>query len=680
MPDPPAPLALRSPRSRFEQRLNENTWVVQEPPRQTFYIDHRPFLSVRVDRPEEQRLAAVLLVESGALTQSAVAAFFGVSDRSVRIWQRAYEQRGVEGLSRGHITQEAEEVAGSSSPPEEAFHQGELEAQAQPAAATEPTELATRYAGLSLLSPFARPLLEPLWDHVQTQCDAFGDATYEWNVAALLPLLTLYTAWKIDNPEQSKTLVRREFGALLGHEASPCCRTLRRRLPLLTRGDLPEAAPRLLAQTLIEQGFIRLGEFHLDGHFVPYHGQHRLPKGWWPQRRAPHRGYYQHWVNDRRGRPLFCLFHQAFAAFTHVIPEMVRQIQELLFEAGIQEEQPFIVAFDRGGYSAELFRTLDEMGVGWVTYKKHAPDVSPDALSERVGLAMDGKDELAVIEYGLMRVAVTDYRDDVYAVAFAGRGKKPVVLITNVDRVAPGRCSPVSLIHLLQDRWAQENFFKVAKVREGIDHLMGDDIRPIEDEDESVQNPEFSRLRKRQHQLQRHLEKAQHRCEQIVTRYEQLKSKPSWPRYLDQKNNQTTLAQRDALQRELDHCNRKINDTPNKVPYSSLHPEDRQIANFDRYKVVLTLKCIAYHAREALLKATERYFMDHRERTKFVDVLLQAGGRYARGKRTDTVYIQAPETPIYREAARDLVNHLNNMTPLTMSPTPRRLKYRLESP
>lgn len=677
-PQQAVPLALRSPRARFEQRLGERVRVVQDPPRQTFYIDHRPFLSVRLDRPEEQRLAAVLLLESGALTQAAVAAFFGVTDRSIRNWQRAYQERGVEGLTRGHITEEAPGVAPAPKSPMSAEPPQAVEPVVRPPAPAEPKEVITRYAGLSLLAPFARPLLEPLWQYVVTHRGDFADTTFQWNASTLLPLLVLYTAWRIENPEQSKTIHRREFGVLLDQEASPCCRTLRRRLPVLVRGSLPDEAPRLLAKTLLEQGWIRLGEFHLDGHFVPYHGQHALAKGWWPQRQSPQKGYYQHWVNDRRGKPLFCLFHQAFASFSHVIPEMARQIQDLLHEAGVAQEQPFIVAFDRGGYSADLFRTLDEMGVGWVTYKKHAPDVSPDVLTERVGLFLDGRDEFPVVEYGVMRTTVTDYRDDVYAVAFAGRGKKPVILISNVDRIAPERCSPVSLIHLLHDRWAQENFFKVAKVREGIDHLMGQEIQPLEDDGESVPNPEYSRLRKRQRQIQKHCEKAQHRCEQIAKRYETLKSKPSWSRYLEQQDNQKRLKRRDALQRELDHCTQHIAHTPEHVPYKSLHPEDRDVVNFDRHKVVLTLKCIAYHAREALLKAAERYFLDHRERSKFVDVLLQAGGRYVRGTRTDTVYLHAPETPIYREAARDLMEHLNAMQPKTLTESPRRLQYRIE--
>lgn len=686
MPASPVPLS-HSPHSRVRLQLNERVTVLREPPYQHFYVDGRPYLRVRTDRSEEQRLAVVLLVESGAITKTAVAEAMGVSFRSIGYWQQAYEQRGVEGLKRGNIIETERQPDDSRQRADRCA----LEPQTTGAddvkknktvtpderSLREQTVRSSRYLGLLLLAPFLRSLLEPIWQYIKEHGEAFEDGLYSWGTAQLTTLITLYTAWGIDNAEQSKMLRRDEFGVLLDREESPSCRTFRRRLPLLAKGDLPFAAPRILARTLLELGWIRLGELYLDGHFVPYHGKGSIAKGWWPQRQSPKKGYYQHWVNDRQGKPLFCMFHPGFVAFPHIIPEMVREIQALLNEAGVAEEQPLILIFDRGAYSASLFKELDAMGVGWITYKKYAPDVDRSELTEIVGMASD-REEPTFVHYKIMRLGITDYRDDVYAIAFDGRkGKSPATLITNVDRVVPERCIPAFLIHALRDRWAQENFFKVAKVREGIDHLMGHDIRPIEESDHWVPNPEVVKLRQRAETLRQHLKKAEHQYAALVERYKQLQKKPSWGRYLDQKRNQKVIQRLGAIQQELEQCENRINALPDQVRYDTLNPKVKHAVDFDRNRVVLALKSVAYHAREALLRVAERYFFDHRERTKLVQVLLESGGRYVRGKKTDTVYLQPPLTPVYRAAMADLLAYLNAMEPQTLGDTPRPLRFRI---
>jgi hypothetical protein len=41
---------------------------------------------------------------------------------------------------------------------------------------------------------------------------------------------------------------------------------------------------------------------------------------------------------------------------------------------GDSSNKPLIVVFDREGYSAPLLRKLDELKVGWITWKKYTTE------------------------------------------------------------------------------------------------------------------------------------------------------------------------------------------------------------------------------------------------------------------------------------------------------------------
>ena len=62
----------------------------------------------------------------------------------------------------------------------------------------------------------------------------------------------------------------------------------------------------------------------------------------------------------------------------------------------------------------------------------------------------------------------------------------------------------------------------------------------------------------------------------------------------------------------------------------------------------------------------QEYFKDHREISKFLEVLLNTGGSYVKGEQQDTVYLNQLEPPAYQSAAEKLVARLNQFSPRTL--------------
>ncbi|NLI74731.1 MAG: hypothetical protein GX369_08215, partial [Euryarchaeota archaeon] len=226
----------------------------------------------------------------------------------------------------------------------------------------------SRYVGLMLIVPFLQAMLQPLFDYLRLTARRFHTADTMWSVWDLLQAWALLIFQGVENPEQTKALVHSELGVLFGRRRFPSCKTFRRSWPILVANGLPRISGQFLARRLMRLGYVTMSKVYLDGHFVPYFGKSKLPKGWWLQRRSAHRGHYQHWANDAQGRPIFCLMHQAYTYFGHVIPEMVQWLRQQM--RAIDTVSPLILVFDRGAYSGPLFNQLDQMDVGWITYRK----------------------------------------------------------------------------------------------------------------------------------------------------------------------------------------------------------------------------------------------------------------------------------------------------------------------
>jgi len=625
---------------------------------------------------QRERLALVRLLQTGLISESLLGLRWGVGRNTLGRWRRRFESEGLEGLRRGALTARvpaaagvspqlrllAEETTGPaeaavaagaeamaegavSAPPLGVMVGGQQVVEATPVDATstppEPivvTEvpsgaLWSRYAGLSLALGALQQLLAPVLASL---------AGVGGHSARMLYALVVYLLAGFKNPEQTKAACRREMGVLLGARALPEVHALRRHLPALTAADLPGRLAVALARRYLDLGWVVPCAWLIDGHFCPYYGKEKLAKGWSPLRRLAMAGHHQVWVHDGRGRPLIVRITQAFELFADTLPVIAGAVQRLLDEAG-RHQEPMVVVFDRGGYAGAVFRALNQMGIGWITWLKRKIQLPATEFTRTTEIHYQRQAPQQVF-FAETHVAIPGCHEAVYAVVWhEGDPEHQVALISNLDQRAPGQWSPERLIEAMV-RWAQENAFKESKAHVGLDWPDGYQIAPM-DETVQVPNPE-------RRQLQRRLADLAEREKRWRLRGQTAKT---------QRAREKALAHCRGILSAITRLSNRLDALPETVAYASLNRPAKAWLRTERALLVATLRAAAFHLRAQLLEAIETVFADYRERTKCLQVLMEDGGWFVPGRTVDTYILKAPETPRYRTAAMALCGRLNTL-------------------
>ncbi|HHW11254.1 MAG TPA: helix-turn-helix domain-containing protein, partial [Firmicutes bacterium] len=559
------PIRKRLPLNYWVARIHSRITVVNIYPKRHIYIDKRIWLSYDLRKSEEERFAVTLLANQKIMTQGELAEAFGYNRRTIERFLHLYRKGGFKALIDPSALPDDEETETElkSEPqidqPSLNFSQeaiaepsstvlAEQSFSAAPATAEDTPELLphgpvvqSRYVGLLLIAPFYNQLMAPLLCCINNLDEQLHSPWKQYRMDNMMAVIITFTINGTYCPEQAKSMFPDEFGVVIGKERGPCCKTIRRFLPAFAQEGLAEELEECLLQRLIELNYVEIGLVHVDGHFVPYFGQYQVGKGYWPQRQGPAKGFEQFWATDHRGRPLFCHLDQAFMAFPTMVERIANYIKSHMEKAGVTE--PLIVVFDRGAYSASLFSKLDTAGIGWITYKKNITYQKDSFFTHQVQL-MRHNGKLFTTLYEPQQVTIKGYRDDVYGLAlYDPKRNTQALLITNLDRLFPESCDPMLLIGGLKDRWAEENFFKNARIGEDIDHLMGYDISPMGDEEYLVPNPEREKALQRLHRIEERHEKVSRRIENLSQEYQQLKRKPSYERWINSNKNKKLLAE-----------------------------------------------------------------------------------------------------------------------------------------
>ena len=710
-PDPP--IRKRPQVGEWIVWIHPRVYVVNIFPNRTIFVDCREWICYDVRKWPEERLAITLLARQGFITQKTIADAFGVSVRSIHDWLKIYDKYGAPGLLLPGISSLKEEESaetdvqnpadGPNNPSLPTVSQVSLPDLSEPVGPTadapstppppppilednnvpEPNSdspicgfsIYSRYVGLLLGAPWYHEIMDPVLNYLRSQTVINPNPYRTYGTDDLINALTFFVLGGMTCPEQIKASFPHEFGIILGKSRGPCCDTIRRNLPSLGDEKLLDLAEEQVLANFIACGYVQLGLIHLDGHFVPYHGIHEVSSGYWPQRRGPHQGHEQFWATDLRGRPLFCFLDQAFASFPAIIPRMVKHIQQHLQRTGV--DHPLIVCFDRGAYAAELFAILDEMNVGWITWKKYKTEYNEEFFQHRIDLlASDG--HIFTSYFNCTEVSITGYRDDVYAMALCDpTTKRQATLITNLNRLFPESADPILLLSSLKSRWNEENFFKMAVVHENIDQLMGYDISPMADDEYLIVNPEWESTARKLYSVKQELAVVNAQISGLPDRYAQLNRKPSYERWLDGKQNRLLFTRRDELEREQAELEEKLSSLKKVISYQELKGHPIDMFRFHRHRMVLLIKMVSYHILQQLRDCAHTYFKDYRELGKFIQVLLTAGGTYTYGAECDTICLNAHTVPRYREAMAAVLAAINAREPRSLDDRSQPLRFTL---
>ena len=307
-----------------------------------------------------------------------------------------------------------------------------------------------------------------------------GPAFY--GLRTTLVTLLLMALLRIKRPEALKEQDPATLGRILGLDRAPEVKTLRRKLTRLASYYQAEQLGAELARLRVEQRGQIMGFLYVDGHVRAYHGKRRIPKTHVARMRISMPATTDYWVNDQSGDPLFVTTVQANAGMVKMLPEILKQVRELVGDRQVT------IVFDRGGWSPKLFGKLIKDKFAILTYRKGKSRRINEKRFELRRKKLDGRwveyrlhDQALRFLKGKLRLRqVTRLTDD---------GHQTQVLTTRWD------LDDIEVAHRMFERWRQENFFKYMREEFLIDALVDHRVEP-DDPTRTVPNPQRRSLDK----------------------------------------------------------------------------------------------------------------------------------------------------------------------------------------
>lgn len=495
----------------------------------------------------------------------------------------------------------------------------------------------TRYAGGLVLNVFFGGLLAGVGAAVGGAVRALFES-----FAGMVMAMVGFGA---TNLERAKTLVRREFGVLVGLEASPTLATLRRWLAALAKGVEAGRVQAVLVRNYLEQIVGEARTFYLDGHFGAYTGEAPLLLGYHPQAHWMVPGHSHYFVCDRRGTPLCFDLDDESDDLRQVIPRQVRRVKALV---GGDEKLTFV--FDRGGYAHELFVSFDtELDAYYVAWEKHdRTDYAArgDLLWEPFDVELQGNHEhtpktkhlwvapcprdVAVGAWG-PKSPLRDHRKlllrgELKSRGGVVRGYRIAPFLTN-DRSSPA----IAVARKLVGRWPQENEFKTLRHGYDIDGITSYLTIPYAQAEASdpqayarvaareIANPRRKKLDAECRKLARRVETLEKRLVRLTSKD---KRSTGHARVVAVK---ADLARRRADLEALETQRQAEPVRINQLRY--LVEEGYERPDFSRKLLVDLLKVCARNARRQAEDLLRCHYLNRRDPATLLRRMLQAGGR-----------------------------------------------------
>lgn len=294
-----------------------------------------------------------------------------------------------------------------------------------------------------------------------------------------LMTVTLMLALRLKRAEHLVGVPPQDLGRLLGLDRAPEVKTLRRRLGEIASLGKSNVFVQWFARHLAETRPDTVGFLYVDGHTRVYSGKRKVAKAYATRLRLALPASTDYWVHDAAGQPIFVVTGEVTTALTkHLLPIM----EELQAGKVVPEGQRVTFLFDRGGWSAPLFKAILEAGHDFITYRKgKTPRYRLKDFEAYTVPAQDGRrEQVWMLRDGCMRPGaglllrqITRREED---------GTQIAIVTNRWD------LSPVDVVLRLGSRWRQENYFKYANDEFALDAL--DTYRmESEDTERTVPNP-----------------------------------------------------------------------------------------------------------------------------------------------------------------------------------------------
>jgi hypothetical protein len=454
---------------------------------------------------------------------------------------------------------------------------------------------------------------------------------------------------RIKTPEQLTECAPGELGLLLGLDRVPEVKTLRRKLREMGARGLARAFARQLAERWANAEPRELALLYVDGHVRPYHGRtHVLPKHHVQQRGRALPGTKDFHVNDRRADPLFFVTAEANEGLLAMLDStLLPEVRRL-----VGPTRRVTVAFDREGWSPDLFAKWKEERFDVLTYRKGEQSRWRDDSFETVKGSVGGEkveyrlaEREVKLSNGLRVREIRRLTDD---------GHQTAVVTTNE------KLPLLSVAHRMFSRWRQENFFRYMRHEFALDHLCTHEVEPA-DPKRLVTSPERATIEKK-------LKAARTARTKLVESRLGLvpgKTVRVGKRVLGEDEIDELIAKRDA---EIERLAARRAALPRRVPIETVL-EPGQVIQLERERKVLVdaVKLVAYRAESSLARLIEPFFARHEdEARKFLKSVFSATADIVPNHRARqlTVRFHGLASPRATHALAELCALVNEDAPL----------------
>lgn len=460
--------------------------------------------------------------------------------------------------------------------------------------------------------------------------------------------------------EDFKTAYPEEYGPLIGRSVSPGIRTLRRFLHQVRALKKGEDLMEEFAREYLRSGLCRWGVLYIDSHFLPYYGMLVITMGWCGVRDKALKGSYQFLAIDEQFNPFLFLIRPSSEDLIEKISELIDKAKKIGRDLGINTED-LTVVFDREGYSAELFRKLDEMQpkVKFVTWAKYMDrwledyKDRPFDKSATVRYALQDDEEIKYFEtervmnkYGPIRTLVIE----------SARKNQRSAIFTN-SQDDGGR-----IIELMCRRWGQETLNKTHKWDHKMDYHPGYVEEELE-EQPLVKNPRLKELKRQKANIVSKLNGL--KLKFVQQAFEETKKDPSW-KELKEKNKEiyTEIV---SLQAQITLADVEIAKFSKEVPFDQAH-DGRQLVQLDyeKKRFLDSIKVFTYRMEKGMCSVLSEYYDDPDDIYVVLSMIVRRGGDIKLEGDRLTVRLKGFKNLEVDFAARRLCQELNQMRPRTL--------------
>ena len=457
--------------------------------------------------------------------------------------------------------------------------------------------------------------------------------------------------------ENFKSSYPEEFGILSGRLSSPSIRTLWRFMGDAANLEKGEELAERFAKLYLSSGLTKWGVLYIDEHLVPYYGRETVSMGYHTVRQMPLKGSYSYAALDENFNALLYLLRSSSERIVTKIPEIIIKAKKIAKKC---KENPddLVIVFDRGGYSAKLFRELAKLKVRYITWAKYfdkwVNDIEESKFDKttNINYVIQGPDKIKYFElerkvrkYGAMRTIAIQ----------SGLKKQRAAIYTNDNSSSAER-----IIQLICRRWGQENWNKTMKLEHRIDYSPGYEFEDIY-EQPMVENPEVKKLKQEKSKLYNRFHSLKIEFADSLLKQ---KSELDWEKI--KKKKLEIRADMEIIQSKIFSLTQEIDKLPKEVSYDQAHGERLVKFNYERKRFLDSIKVFVYAMEKKMCELSMNYHGKVKEAWPIMGMIFKRGAIVKLENDRLLVKLRRFKNPAVDYVARHLCEDLNSMRPVTM--------------